>query len=309
MTLPNTPQNSTPQKWAIRLSKIIKIYHAAHGLNPFPINVAQIASEFSKQFFPDEPITIIEGQSFSKKFEGMLIPHPSGNGEWGIIYNNSITSKGRINFTLAHELGHYLMHRHINKDGIKCTTRDMCTWDSDYAKMEAEANVFASFLLMPLDDFRQQIASEQISMELMRKLSDRYGVSVTAAILKWLDITDKRAMIVVSKEGFVDWAWCSKPLIKSGVFYRARRDIIELPALSLAARNDARIDNITGTKHPKGVWPGDEEVHEMTILVRQGEMAISLLIYPNDAPDKREHDEEFDEGLMDTYQKFYFSEK
>jgi hypothetical protein len=49
---------------------------------------------------------------------------------------------------------------------------------------------------MPLDDFREQIRSQEITMALMRHLSDRYEVSITAAILKWLGITDKRAMIV-----------------------------------------------------------------------------------------------------------------
>ena len=64
--------------------------------------------EYSRNVFPDAPITKVEGLDLSAKFEGMLLPHPNGNGEWGIIYNSSITSKGRINFTLGHELGHYL---------------------------------------------------------------------------------------------------------------------------------------------------------------------------------------------------------
>ena len=52
-----------------------------------------------------------------------------------------------------------------------------------------------------------------------------------------LTITDKRAMIVVGKEGFIDWAWSSEPLLKSGVFYGARQEVIELPPASLEARN------------------------------------------------------------------------
>ena len=79
--------------------------------------------------------------------------------------------------------------------------------ETDSSETEAQANTFASFLLMPLDDFREQIRSQEITMALMRHLSDRYEVSITAAILKWLGITDKRAMIVVSKDGFIDWAW------------------------------------------------------------------------------------------------------
>src|SRR5580704_16031407 len=65
-------------------------------------------------------------------------------------------------------------------------------------------------------------------------LADRYEVSIRAAILKWLGITDKRAMIVVSKDGFIDWAWGSERLFKSGIFYRARQEM-PLPELSLAA--------------------------------------------------------------------------
>ena len=193
-----------------------------------------------------------------------LLPHPNRNGEWGIIYNSSITSKGRINFTLGHELGHYLLHRHLSPEGFRCSSCDMLDWKSEHGQIEAQANTFASFLLMPLDDFGEQIRSQEITMALMRHLSDRYEVSITAAILKWLGITDKPAMIVVSKDGFIDWAWGSKRLFKSGIYYRARQETVPLPELSLAARRDPSIDAEIGFVHPKGVWVGNEEVNEMT---------------------------------------------
>lgn len=292
-------QPNTPQKWAIRLTQIIKTFHNAHDLNRFPINVAQIALEYSKQYFPDSPITLIEGSDFSSKFEGMLIPNPKNKGEWGIFYNKAISSAGRINFTLAHELGHYLMHRDQNKKIIQCSFSDTHNWDSDYRQMEAEANTFASFLLMPIDDFRHQISGKLISMTMMQHLANRYDVSLSAAILKWLEITDRRAMIIVGKDGFIDWAWSSKSLYKSGVFYPARQKVIELPPLSLAARNDNSIDNQSGIKHPKGIWRGDEEVHEMTILARQGEMPISLLLYPDKFVQHHEESEH-----LDSFDKF-----
>ncbi len=140
-------------------------------------------------------------------------------------------------------------------------------------------------------------------MELMQHLSDRYDVSITAAILKWLSITDQRAMIVVGKDGFIDWAWSSERLLKSGVFYRARKETIELPAQSLAARQDMSIDSIQGIKHPKGVWNANEEVQEMTIFADQHEMTISLLIYPKDPPLQIYEDDD-DGGLEDTYTRF-----
>ena len=243
--------------------------------------------EFSKQVFPDAPITMVKAVDMSKRFEGMLVPHPGGSGEWGIVYNSAITSKGRINFTLAHELGHYLLHRHLSPKDVQCSNRDMLDWKSERGQIEAQANTFASFLLMPLDDFRIQIAGETVSIDLMRHLADRYEVSITAAILKWLGITDKRAMIVVGKEGFIDWAWSSNALMKSGVFYRARQQVVPLPERSLAAREDLALDNVAGVVHPQGVWLGDEEVHEMTIFSPRNELSISLLIYPGEAPFQR----------------------
>jgi IrrE N-terminal-like domain len=204
---------TTPQGWAIHLSKLVKIFHEAHGLDRFPIKIASIATEYSRNVFPDAPNHQVGGLRPVGK-RGNAAAASDRNGEWGIIYNSSITSKGRINFTLGHELGHYLLHRHLSPEGFRCSSRDMLEWKSEHGQIEAQANTFASFLLMPLDDFREQIRSQEITMALMRHLSDRYEVSLTAAILKWLGITDKRAMIVVSKDGFIDWAWGSKRLFR-----------------------------------------------------------------------------------------------
>lgn len=295
---------TTPQGWAIHLSKLVTAFHAAHGLEQFPIKVADLAKEFSRQVFPEAPITMVEGLDLSAKFDGMLTPSPHGTGEWGIVYNNAITSKGRINFTLAHELGHYLLHRHLSPAGLQCSSRAMLDWRSAGGQIEAEANTFASFLLMPLDDFRAQIRGQEVGMDLMRHLSDRYEVSITAAILKWLDITDKRAMIVIGKDSFIDWARSSDPLLKSGVFYRARQDVIPLPEASLAAHPELYSDFDADVVHPRGIWPGDEEVREMMIFGSRTEMTISLLLYPNDAPPRRWGNEDDEPREWDTYDQF-----
>ena len=300
MSLPTTPQG-----WAIRLTRILSLHQAAHGLPRFPIDVAALAQDFSRQVFPEAPITIVKGLQLSKGIEGMLMPHPSGSGEWGIVYNETIRSPGRRNFTLAHELGHYLLHRQANPGGLQCTNRNMADWDAARNRIEAEANTFASYLLMPLDDFRARIKGRAIDIDVMTELADRYAVSLTAAILKWMTITDKRAMIVVGKEGFIDWAWSSEPLIKSGIYYAARQTVIELPPASLAAR-DVDIDTGRhGVRHPAGVWLGSEPVHEMTVFSPSNDqMTISLILYPDRAPARWELAELEEEPTLDSYDKF-----
>lgn len=271
---------STPTGWAIHLSKLVKLVHDAHGVDRFPIKVADIARDYTRQVYPDAPITLVDGQAFSSKFEGALIPRPGGK-EWGIFYNTEIASPGRINFTLGHELGHYLLHRSLSGDPIFCSKSDMWSWDSAYGQMEAQANEFASFLLMPLDDFRDQTSGfNRPSIAMFEPLKVRYGVSVTSAILKWLDSTSARAMIVVSRDGFIDWAWSSKPLLKSGVFFKPRQITTPVPDTSLAGLQDTSSEAINGKMLPEGVWSAHESVFESVIHSEYHGMTISLLVYP-----------------------------
>ena len=71
--------------------------------------------------------------------------------------------------------------------------------------MEREADKFASFLLMPINDFRQQVAAHWMTLELMGHCASRYQVSLTAATLKWLSFTEHAAILVTAREGMVLW--------------------------------------------------------------------------------------------------------
>ena len=119
-----------------------------------------------------------------------------------------------------------------------------------------------------------------------------------------MTITDKRAMIVVGKEGFIDWAWSSEPLLKSGIFYRARQIVTELPAASLAAREVDWDTGRHGVEHPAGVWLGNEPVREMTVFSPGNEMSISLLLYPDQALSRWEMAELEEEASVDAFDKF-----
>ncbi len=305
---------ATPEAWAIRLTQLLNAVRDAHGLPRFPIDVASIATEFSRQYFPDAPITMVEGAPLSKGVEGMLVQKKDGSGEWGILYNSSIRSRGRQNFTLAHEFGHYLLHRAELAAGRECSGRDMGEWQNGRQRtrdeiVEAEANSFASYLLMPLDDFRGRIKGRTIDIDTMTALAEQYEVSLTAAILKWLSITGQRAMIVVGKDGFMDWAWSSKTLLGSRIYYAARQTTIELPPESLAARGGDPDRARRGVMHPPGVWLGSDPVREMTVFSPSNEMTISLLLYPDRAPTAREMAALDDDPVPDTFDRFMDGER
>lgn len=293
MALPKTPEG-----WASRLMQLLEVT----GKLTFPINIQELAKGYSKSAFPKDSIVEIEGAD-CEGFEGMLAPIP-GRG-WGLVYNNSGSSKGRINFSIAHEFGHYLLHRKKYPKGKQCTVRDMMDWQSEEAKIESEANEFAASLLMPIHDFRSNIEGRKTNLQLFSELAERYEVSLTASILRWLGFTDERAMIVVGKDGFIDWAWSSRPLLKSKIFYRPKKETIELPKMSLAARRDPGVDNKSGVKHPPGIWLGEEDVEEMTLVSKEyNNMTISLLKYPKNFAGNFDDEDEHAEDLLDRFERW-----
>ena len=61
-------------------------------------------------------------------------------------YNSATPSEGRKRFTIAHEFGHYILHRH-QQDLFECGDDDIETGDNNERDIEAEADLFASTLL------------------------------------------------------------------------------------------------------------------------------------------------------------------
>ncbi|WP_062712320.1 ImmA/IrrE family metallo-endopeptidase [Streptococcus halotolerans] len=64
-----------------------------------------------------------------------------------LLYNDTIDSKERIRFTIAHELGHYVL-KHNEKTDKTILSRYSLT-DKEYNRFETEANFFAKHLLVP----------------------------------------------------------------------------------------------------------------------------------------------------------------
>ncbi|MEK6209932.1 MAG: ImmA/IrrE family metallo-endopeptidase [Pseudomonadota bacterium] len=295
----------SPKRWAIDISQVLnKVLGAEH----FPINVEQVAKEFSRQRFPDDPITLVAGEVLPR-FDGALVRAPSGKKGWGIIYNKAIQSPGRVNFTLAHEFGHYLLHRLIYPNGPQCGEQDVVRWDSEYGQIEYQANVFASYLLMPLDDVRRQIDPRiEADLEKLGACAKRYNVSLIAATLKWLEYTERRAVIVVSRDGFILWARSSTTALKTGAFFRTSGDPIPIPTGSLAAQGTG-LDSIkAGLEFQPGTWFKEEPCREMAVFSEQYEFTISLLLLPKDAAtsrfnQNREEDEEEQDDLLDRIKK------
>jgi hypothetical protein len=286
-------EGRSPTRWASDISSVL---NTVQGIDHFPISVPEIAREFSKQWFPDDAITYIAGDDIPG-FEGALVPAPKGQTGWGILYNNAIRSKGRINFTLAHELGHYLAHRLKYPDGVYCNQQDIVRWDSEYKQLEVEANTFAAYLLMPFDDYRRKIdPGARVTFEMISDCATRYGVSLMAATRRWIEYTATRAVLVVSRDGYILWARSSTAAFRTGVYIKTAGRVVPVPSQSIAAQPPNEEDSRTGASIDPGIWFLDG-CHEMAIFSESYDFTISLLqldhkTLPIVDFDDREKDEE-----------------
>ena len=137
------------EDWSIKKKADVLRMH--WGLQHDPItNIAEIMTTHGIQLFTATLMnTEIDGYS-------QIV------GEYPIIIlNQSKGSRARKNFSLAHELGHLLLHC-----GKKL---------ADGAQLEAEADCFAAEFLMPEEELRRDII--QINTESLRMLGDKWHVS------------------------------------------------------------------------------------------------------------------------------------
>ena len=83
-----------------------------------------------------------------------------------LILLNKYHPADRMRFTLAHELGHLVMHRFPTDD------------------MESEANQFASALLMPAADIRQSFLGRRVTLEALAALKIEWKVAMQALLMR-----------------------------------------------------------------------------------------------------------------------------
>jgi hypothetical protein len=155
---------------------------------------------------------------------------------------------------------------------------------------------------MPFDDYRAQVAGVEMSGALLTHVTDRYGVSLTAAVRRWIEFTDTRAAMVMARDGFALWGRASKAAYDSGIFVRSG---MEVPENSLAGMGRGGSLAATGRPVglPAGVWTfarGTEPVRELTIISERLGVSLSILLFAKAGGYQLEEDDE----PWDSYDQF-----
>ena len=122
-------------------------------------------------------ISIIDNCNLEK--DGYLI---CSDGLKLIFVSNKISNRHRKRFVIAHEIGHFLMHR----EQMYCCSEISVNQPQKVNTpiQEQQANEFASEILLPTNDLIGRLPAGHISFALICKMANIYDVSVTMTAMK-----------------------------------------------------------------------------------------------------------------------------
>ncbi|MFI5161229.1 MAG: ImmA/IrrE family metallo-endopeptidase [Sphingobacteriales bacterium] len=138
----------------------------------------------------DLGVAIVE-TDLGSEISGMLVI----NGNDAVIALNPMQSAERKRFTIAHELGHFILHKESNSNVF--VDRDFIVKyrsNKPYSELEIrqeqEANAFAASILMPQELIMTELAKTeaQSESEVINTLATSFDVSVPAMTYRLVNL-------------------------------------------------------------------------------------------------------------------------
>ena len=197
-----------------------------------------------------------------------------------IFINPEGRSVRRQRFTLAHELGHSLL-------GHSGSCRPHQVHGHTKQPEEAAANQFAAALLMPPSIFRADIRGIHPRMSELSSLADDYGVSTTAAALRFVRFTDDHcAVLGVTPEA--TWLFKSRPVEPWWIRNPPPDGSLIRDVLSLLTSGDTTIAEVDGKLWIENLkWQTSCQIREEIAPAGPDSwlVVLSELPHPDDDPD------------------------
>ncbi|MEL6945172.1 MAG: ImmA/IrrE family metallo-endopeptidase, partial [Bacteroidota bacterium] len=125
-----------------------------------------------------------------------------------IKVNSDIPYEAKKRFTIAHEIGHLILHKNLP---IHNENENTLNWFNNTEKklkkgrQELEANEFATELLMPDWLFYEEAKGKTFCPELIKTLSIRFKTSLTSTIFRYAQLPLHPICIVFISKGVVQY--------------------------------------------------------------------------------------------------------
>lgn len=203
------------------------------GFNTLPIDPRKIAG--------DSGIELMAWRPEKLGISGFLLR--SGE-EFGIGYSTAIQNEGFVNFTIAHELGHYFLSGHvetlIGKAGGTHYSASGFVSDNIH---EREADMFAAELLMPRHLFKPAMQRAGAGFKAIQNLAETGQTSIVATAIRVAKLSDELVAVILTTGRQIEWCFVSNELRElRGVYPLGKRSV--LPATSATARFNCDVGRV-----------------------------------------------------------------
>ena len=129
-----------------------------------------------------------------------------------IVINSRIREESHRRFTLAHEIGHFVLPGQ-QEVSAPCKQQRTENWDADLYRPELEANRFAAEILM-LRGLMAEFVQSAPSLESIRSIAQLCGTSLTASAVRLITLTPHRAAVVWSQNQKILWSTLSERFVR-----------------------------------------------------------------------------------------------
>ena len=167
---------------------------------------------------PVDPVAIAESLDIvvepkpdtTKGVSGMLVRHQD---IFGIMYATHIDNDGFQRFSIAHEIGHYVLAGHVDHifpsgDGLHSSRAGFVSGDP----FELEADHFAAGLLMPDPLFSRELRLLGDGLEAIEKMARLCRTSLTSTAIRYAEKVSVPVAVIVSTAGTINYCFMSKTL-------------------------------------------------------------------------------------------------
>jgi hypothetical protein len=128
-------------------------------------------------------------------------------GEYGTIrIPNTETNESRKRFSIAHELGHFVL-KHGHSLEMVCNDEDMMNWNKK--DEETEANFFAAELILPEKLIRHRCDVKNVNFTPIRKIAEDFHASLTATAIRFVRFCPEPCALICSQSSYIKWFYKS----------------------------------------------------------------------------------------------------
>ena len=178
-----------------------------------------------------------------------------------------------MNFSIAHELGHFYLPEHRERLRSGKIHNSLSDFGSK-SPTEREADRFAAHLLMPQQlfiDHVKRFHSGFCTLKNLCAMAERLGTSITSTAIRYCDCGIEATLVVLSKNRTVHWSWPSDDMRNLGTWFvesgtqipAESRTAVLYDRLETGAANDIVEGSVSS--HAWFEWPKRDKLWEEAV--------------------------------------------